>query len=93
VIRKDTIVSLPFLLLGNTPYPRLPKGIFYRLMRAQGCKGFEEAFDIVRHLNRLHFIGLLEELEGFEQPIARSLRAMARYQLRALSFCYGIREI
>jgi hypothetical protein len=91
--RKANVVSLPFLLLGNIKFPRLPKGIFYRLMRAQGCRGFEEAFDLVHHLNCLHFIGLLEELEGFEQPIARTLRAMARYQLRALSFCYGIREV
>jgi hypothetical protein len=87
------VASLPFLMIGNGPAPRLPKGIFYRLMRNAGYRGFEEAFDIIHHLNRLHFLGLIDDLEDFDVPIARTLRAMARYHLRALSFCFGVREI
>jgi len=93
VYEKEGAVLLPFLLLGSTQFARLPRNIFYRLMRDAGYKGFEETFDMVRHLNRLHFIGLLDTLEPFDLPIARTLRAMARYQLRTMSFCIGVREI
>jgi hypothetical protein len=84
---------LMFLMLGNEQFPRLPKGIFFRLMRDAGYTGFAEAFDIIHHHNRLHFIKLLETLEGVDLPMAATLRSMARYQLRAMSFCYGVREI
>jgi hypothetical protein len=87
------IVQLPFLMIGNVRFPRLPKGIFYKLMRDAGYKGFEEAFDTVQHLNRIHFLNLIEELEPFDLPISQTLRTMARYQLRAMSFCFGSREI
>jgi hypothetical protein len=86
-------VTLPFLMIGNRQFPRLPKGIFYRLMRDAGFGGFEETFDLVHHLNRLHFINLLQKLEGIDLPIGRTLRAMAHCQLRAMSFCFGVREI
>ncbi|HEX3652356.1 MAG TPA: hypothetical protein VHU18_05990 [Rhizomicrobium sp.] len=86
-------VQLSFLLLGNMQFPRLPKGIFYQLMREAGHRGFEEAFDTIHHLNRLQFLGLLDQLEDFDLPIARTLRAVARYQLRAMSFCFGARGI
>ena len=93
-IRKNgDAVSLSFLMIGNDRLPRLPKGIFYRLMRDAGYAGFEEAFDMVHHVNRLHFLGLIEELEPFDQPIARIVRTMARCQLRAMSSCFGVREI
>ena len=84
---------MQFLMIGNQHYPRLPKGIFYRLMREAGHAGFEESFDLIHHLNRLHFIDLLATLDGIELPMARTLRAMAQYQLRAMSFCWGVREI
>jgi hypothetical protein len=84
---------LAFLMLGNEKYPRLSKGIFFRLMREAGYTGFEETFDVVHHLNQLHFIKLLDVLEGVDLPMAATLRSMSRHQLRALSFCYGVREI
>jgi hypothetical protein len=93
IFKKGDIVLLPFLMIGNMRFARLPKGIFYRLMRDAGYVDFEEAFDMVHHLNRLHFINLLQELEPFDLPIARTLRAMARYHLRAMSFCFGVREV
>jgi hypothetical protein len=86
-------VGLPFLMIGNQRYPRLPKGIFYRLMRDAGYAGFEESFDLIHHLNRMHFIDLLATLDGIELPLAKTLRAMAQYQLRAMSNCWGVREI
>lgn len=85
--------KLPFLLIGHRGSPRIPKGIFYKSMRAAGFKGFEEAFDHVHHLNRLHFVNLLIDLDGIDLPMARTIRAMAHYQLRAMSFCFGVREV
>ena len=93
MFKKSDAVALSFLMIGNNRFPDLPKGIFYRLMRAGGQKGFEEAFDMVCHVNRLHFLDLLEELDGFDLPIARTLKAMARHHLRAMSYCVGVREI
>ena len=86
-------IRLPFLLIGNRNFPRLPKGIFYPLMRSGGYRGFIESFDLIHHVNQLHFVNLLLELDGIEVPIAKTVRTMALYQLRAMSFCWGVREI
>jgi hypothetical protein len=86
-------VTLDFLMLGNERYPRLCKGIFYRLMREAGYSGYEECFDLVHHTNRLHFLEVVTTLDDIALPIARIVRQVAHYQLRALSFCYGVREI
>ena len=91
--KKADRIELQFLMIGNLHYTRLPKGIFYRLMRDAGYAGFVESFDQIHHANRLHFIDLLAILDGIELPMARALRAMAQYQLRAMSFCWGVREI
>lgn len=86
-------IRLPFLMIGNRQFPRLPKGIFYKLMRDAGFAGFAKSFDLIHHLNRLHFVNLLLALEGIDLPLARTIRTMAHYQLRAMSFCFGVREI
>ena len=86
-------IALPFLMLGHQRFPRLAKGIFYRLMREGGYTGWEEAFDLVHHTNRLHFVNLLMALDGIDLPMARTLRTVAHYQLRAMSFCFGVHEI
>lgn len=86
-------LTLQFLMIGNRRFPRLPKGIFYRLMRDAGYSGFQELFDVIHHVNCLHFIDLLAALDGIELPMARMLRRMAQHQLRAISYCYGVREI
>jgi hypothetical protein len=91
--KTDGGVTMPFLMIGNQRYPRLPKGIFYRLMRDAGQSDFEEAFDLIQHANRLRFLGLLKALGGIDVPMSRTLRAMAHDQLRAMSFCFGVREI
>jgi hypothetical protein len=86
--------TLQFLMIGNKRFPRLPKGIFYRLMRDAGYgDGFQEVFDVIHHVNCVHFIDLLAALDGIELPMARTLRAVAQHQLRAIAFCYGVREI
>jgi hypothetical protein len=86
-------VALQFLMIGNQNFPRLCKGIFYRLMRDAGYSGFEEAFDLVQHANRAYFLDLISAVDRIDLPMARTLRAMALHQLRAMSFCFGIREV
>jgi hypothetical protein len=86
-------VTLNFLMLGNERFPRHPKGIFYKLMRDAGFTGYEECFDLIQHTNRMNALGLLKSLDGVDLPLARTLRDVVLNQLRAMSFCFGIREI
>jgi len=90
---RDGDGVLNFLMLGNRQYPRLCKGIFYKTMQSAGLAGYEEAFDTIQHVNRMHFLALLETLEKFDGPMVQTLRRMARYQLQALSYCFGVRMI
>jgi hypothetical protein len=91
--QRDDEQVLNFLMLGNRQFPRICKGIFYRTMQDAGLAGYEEAFDMIQHLNRMHFLALLDDLEKFEGPMVQTLRRMARYQLQALSFGFGVRMI
>ncbi len=94
VLDKTTeAISLQFLMIGNQKFPRLCKGIFYRLMREAGCSSLEEMFDVIQHKNRLYFLDLLAAVGDIDLPMAQTLRAMAQFQLRALSYCFGVREI
>jgi hypothetical protein len=86
-------IELTFLVIGNRQYPRLSKGIFYKIMREAGLSGFEEAFDAIQHINRMHFLDLLAALENTPGPMAQTLRRMARFQLQAMSFSVGVRAI
>lgn len=86
-------VMLPFVMVGNERFPRISRGIFYRSMRNAGFSGFEEPFDLIQHVNRLHFLDLLEAVERIDLPMAKMLQTMAHRQLRAMSFCYGVREV
>ena len=84
---------LRFLMIGNRNHPRHCRGIFYKLMRDAGFSQFEESFDTIRHANRLHFLKLLSAVEDVEGPMARTLRRMARFQLQAMSYCYGVQAM
>lgn len=87
--RDGSVARLPFLMLGNKQHPRLCKSIFYKIMRDAGFSGVEEAFDTIRHANRMHFLNLLAVIEDIDGPMVKTLRRMARFQLQALSYCYG----
>lgn len=89
--RAEGRATLDFLMIGNRQYPRLCRGIFYKLMRDIG--GFEEAFDTIQHVNRMHFLDLLAALEGVEGPMASTLRRMAGHQLSTMSFSFGVRAV
>jgi hypothetical protein len=82
--------KLQFLMIGNRHFPRRCKSVFYKIMLEAGLSGFEESFDTIRHANRLHFLSLLAVVEALDGPMALSLRRMARFQLQAMSYCYGV---
>jgi hypothetical protein len=82
--------KLQFLMIGNRQFPKLCRSVFYKIMREAGLSGFEEAFDTIGHANRLHFLNLLAAVEAIDGPMALSLRRMARFQLQAMSHCYGV---
>jgi hypothetical protein len=80
--------AMTFLLLGHERYPRLAKGIFYNLMREKGFSGAEDCFIAIQQANRQRFLGILAAIEGVDLPIARTLRMVAEYQLRAMTFSH-----
>jgi hypothetical protein len=95
VVDRDEFIKLSFLLLGSRNKPRLCRGIFRRLLGALGFDTAEsdETFDKIRSANHRHFLSLLSEIELLEGPMVRNLRRMVRYQLVALSYCFGARDI
>jgi hypothetical protein len=93
VTSEGSDTTLSYLMIGNKQFPRLPKGIFYKLMREAGFANVEETFDTIQHMNRMYFLDVIGAVEGHEGPMVRTLRDMARFQLQAMSHCYGVREI
>ena len=91
--RGDGAIKLSFLMLGSQKTPRLCRGIFRRVLRDAGFNDVDEAFDKVRRANLQHFLKLLADLETLEGAMVQSLRRMARCQLQALAFCFGVHEI
>jgi hypothetical protein len=88
-------IELSHLMLGHKKFPRLSKGVFYRLMKSQGIEhdAAEELFDRITHYNRTLFLQLLQDLEGVKGPGAETLRKACYYQMRAMSHSLGSREI
>ena len=86
-------IAFQFLMIGNKKYPRLCKGIFYKLMREAQIPGFEEAFDKIQYGNLKQACDLMELLEKGDSPMLSTLRRVVSYQLRAMAHCFGVRAI
>lgn len=93
VSKSDAGIKLQFLMMGNQKYPRMAKGIFHKLMREAGSKNVEETFDLIQHANLRDVARLLAAVEKAHGPMAETLRRVARFQLQALSWCFGVREL
>lgn len=89
--REPGKIFLSHLMLGNSNFPRAPRGMFETLMREAGLTGSGEAFDRVLHANRKKFLDLLEALEPLHGEMVAMLRSMACFQLEALFHCVGTR--
>lgn len=91
-VRKDgQHITLSFLLLGHVRYPRMPRGLFYRVCREAGLENGAEIFDQIQHINRMKFLDLASLAEGAKPPLARLLRGLAFAQLKAMSSNFGVR--
>ena len=86
-------ITLSYLMLGHKKYPRLARGIFYRIMRQAGRSDAEETFDLIQHINRMQFYNLAAASEAAAPALGRLLRSVARYQLEAMSHSIGTREV
>ena len=88
-------LTLSYLMLGHKKYPKLAKGIFYRIMRNAGRSQpeAESLFDTIAHTNRMQFYKLLALSEEAPPRLGRLLRNLARFQLEAMSNAIGTREI
>ena len=62
-------------------------------MREAGYSDVEEAFDRVQQTNLSSLMNLLSAIEPFEGPMAQMLRRMVRFQVQAMSCCFGVRAI
>jgi|GEM_PF-1164542 len=88
-------LTLSHLMLGHKKYPKLAKGIFYRIMRNAGRSQpeAESLFDTILHTNRMQFYKLLALSEDASPQLGSLLRNLARFQLEAMSNAIGSREI
>lgn len=86
-------LELSFLTLGHSAFPRLPRGMFRALVKPLGVENADEEFDRILHANWTKFLRLLGVLETREGELIVRLRTMAQYQLEAMSFCIGARQI
>jgi hypothetical protein len=86
-------MTLSNMMLGHKQYPRLAKGIFYRIMRDAGRADAEDTFDKIQHINRMQFYKLLAASEHAAPRLGRLLRDVARIQLDAMSCSVGTREV
>jgi len=62
-------------------------------MRDAGEAKPEQIFDRILHENRMAYLNLWEALEPHEGVLISSLRKAVRYQLEAMSWCIGTRDL
>jgi hypothetical protein len=93
VSRDGNRIEVSYLMLGHKSYPRLARGIFYKIMRQAGVPGVEELFDLVQHINRMQLYRLMALSELAAADLGVLLRKAARCQLECLSSSIGTREV
>jgi len=84
---------LSYLMIGNSKFMRLSRGIFQTLMKEAGVPDPDEVFDFILHFNRRRFLNLLVALEQSSAKMAVTLREMAHTQLECISYCIGRRDL
>jgi hypothetical protein len=82
-------LTLSHMLLGHKEMPLLPRSRFCQLMRDLRRSGAEETFETIQHVNRIQFYKLYGLSESAPPRLGRLLRDVARYQLDAMSYCFG----
>lgn len=90
---ESDVLRLSYLTVGDAGFPRMPRGIFYALMRDARAGGAEEIFDRILFANRTKFLSLLALLDPLRGELVSRLRSMVHFQLAALAECLGAREL
>jgi hypothetical protein len=90
-VSGDTI-TFSHLLLGHKRFPKMPRGIFYRVMREAGRSDAEKTFDHIQHINRMAYHQLASHAESATPQLGRLLRDLLRYQLELMSYNVGESE-
>lgn len=90
---EPAAVHLSYLTLGDANFPRMPRGIFYVLMREARIMRADDIFDRVLFVNKTKFLSLLGALEPHRGELVSRLRSMSHFQLAALAECLGAREL
>ena len=92
--RQGNVLQLPFLTLGITTAPDLPRAIFRKLMSGNlTAARADDVFDNIAHFNHTKFLDLLLTLRDHRGPIVRVLEDAAINQLKALSCAIGARSL
>jgi hypothetical protein len=91
-VENDTI-RFPFLTLGNTRFPRVPRAVFLHVTKKTPLKRPDELFDIIQHYNSMQLLKFLRVSDGAATPLAAVLRGAAYQQLETLSNHWGTRSL
>jgi hypothetical protein len=82
---------LAHLRLGMMRTPRLPRTLLRKALPDLPTGQVDELFDRIRNANQQILCDLLELADGADTPIAREFRRAVLFQLKALSYCFGVR--
>jgi len=86
-------ISLSFLMLGMKGAPRIPKGMFRRMVSDARLQLDDEPFEMAQHFSRSAFMNLLKNLDRVEGDVAATLRRVCLMQLDALNQSFGSRPL
>ena len=94
VTRDGSTIHLPFLVLGFTAAPDVPRAVFRKILSSDlTAPRADETFDTIAHFNRTKFLDLLRILDKYDTPLIRMLKEAAINQLETLSYCVGARSL
>ena len=92
VVARDNL-ALSHMMMGHSRFPRLARGIARARMREANVMDPDGQFDRIAQENSARLLKLLDVMEREEGQTIVTLRRMARYQLEAMSWSIGTREI
>lgn len=83
--------KLAHLRLGMERSPRLPRTLLRKALPMLSATEADEVFERIRSANQQALCGLMELADGANTPIVREFRSAVLCQLKALSYCFGVR--
>lgn len=90
--KSEKLTYLSHLRLGIERMPRMPKTMLRKTLSDLPPEKTDELFDRVRNANIVALTDLLETTDGSDQDFVKEFRRALRFQLKALAYCYGVRN-